>query len=34
MFVPILILMSMGVVLTAIVRKLEDMFAPWRVQDE
>jgi ABC-type nitrate/sulfonate/bicarbonate transport system permease component len=34
MFVPILILMFMGVVLTAIVRKIEDMFAPWRAHDE
>ena len=34
MFVPILILMFMGVVLTGIVRKIEDMFAPWRAHDE
>ena len=34
MFVPILILMFMGVALTAVVRKVEDMFAPWRAHDE
>jgi ABC-type nitrate/sulfonate/bicarbonate transport system permease component len=34
MFVPILILMFMGVTLTAIVRKIEEMFAPWRAHDE
>jgi ABC-type nitrate/sulfonate/bicarbonate transport system permease component len=34
MFVPILILMFMGVALTAVVRKLEDLFAPWRAHDE
>jgi ABC-type nitrate/sulfonate/bicarbonate transport system permease component len=34
MFVPILILMFMGVALTGLVRKIEDMFAPWRTHDE
>jgi ABC-type nitrate/sulfonate/bicarbonate transport system permease component len=34
MFVPILILMIMGVALTAIVRRVEEMFAPWRAHDE
>ena len=34
MFVPILILMVMGVALTAIARKIEDMSAPWRAHDE
>jgi ABC-type nitrate/sulfonate/bicarbonate transport system permease component len=33
MFVPILILMLLGVTLTSLVRKLEEMFAPWRVND-
>ena len=34
MFVPILILMFLGVALTSLVRRLEGMFAPWRSQDE
>jgi ABC-type nitrate/sulfonate/bicarbonate transport system permease component len=34
MFVPILVLMFLGVVLTALVRRVEDMFAPWRAHDE
>jgi ABC-type nitrate/sulfonate/bicarbonate transport system permease component len=34
MFVPILLLMILGVTLTAIVRRLEEGFAPWRVHDE
>jgi NitT/TauT family transport system permease protein len=34
MFVPVLILMLLGVVLTALVRRAEDMFAPWRAHDE
>jgi NitT/TauT family transport system permease protein len=34
MFVPILILMVMGVTLTAFVRRIEEMFAPWRAQDD
>ncbi len=34
MFVPVLILMVLGVLLTSLVRRLEDYFAPWRSQDE
>jgi ABC-type nitrate/sulfonate/bicarbonate transport system permease component len=34
MFVPILILMLLGVALTSLVRKVEEMFAPWRSNDE
>ena len=34
MFVPILILMLLGVTLTTVVRRLEEMFAPWRARDE
>jgi ABC-type nitrate/sulfonate/bicarbonate transport system permease component len=34
MFVPVLILMLLGVLLTAAVRRLEAMFAPWRAHDE
>lgn len=34
MFVPVLILMVLGVLLTSLVRRLEDYFAPWRAQDE
>jgi ABC-type nitrate/sulfonate/bicarbonate transport system permease component len=34
MFVPILILMFLGVALTSLVRRVEEMFAPWRAQDE
>lgn len=34
MFVPILILMLLGVALTSLVRRLEEAFAPWRAQDE
>jgi ABC-type nitrate/sulfonate/bicarbonate transport system permease component len=33
MFVPILILMLLGVALTTLVRKFEDRFAPWRAND-
>jgi NitT/TauT family transport system permease protein len=33
MFVPILILMLLGVALTSLVRKVEEMFAPWRASD-
>jgi len=33
MFVPILVLMFLGVVLTALVRRAEEMFAPWRAVD-
>jgi len=34
MFVPILILMLLGVGLTSLVRKFEEMFAPWRANDD
>ena len=34
MFVPILLLMFLGVGLTALVRRLEAMVAPWRAHDE
>ena len=34
MFVPILILMLLGVTLTALVRKIEEMCAPWRAHDD
>lgn len=34
MFVPIFILMFLGITLTSLVRKLEEMFAPWRGTDE
>jgi ABC-type nitrate/sulfonate/bicarbonate transport system permease component len=34
MFVPILVLMLLGVSLTTLVRRVEEMFAPWRAQDE
>ncbi len=34
MFVPIFILMFLGITLTSIVRKLEEMFAPWRGTDD
>jgi NitT/TauT family transport system permease protein len=34
MFVPILILMLLGVSLTTLVRHVEEMFAPWRGQDD
>ena len=34
LFVPILILMVLGVALTALVRRVEEMFAPWRSRDE
>jgi NitT/TauT family transport system permease protein len=34
MFVPILILMVLGVTLTSLVRRAEDMFAPWRAHDD
>lgn len=33
MFVPILVLMTLGVILTSIVRRFEEMFAPWRHVD-
>ena len=34
MFVPILVLMILGIVLTSLVRRVEEMFAPWRGQDD
>ena len=34
MFVPILILMTLGVLLTTLVRRAEDSFAPWRAHDD
>jgi NitT/TauT family transport system permease protein len=34
MFVPILVLMLLGILLTSLVRRVEDMFAPWRMHDE
>lgn len=34
MFVPILILMLLGVSLTALLRKIETIAAPWRAQDD
>jgi NitT/TauT family transport system permease protein len=34
MFVPILILMGLGVGLTMMVRRIEEMFAPWRATDD
>jgi NitT/TauT family transport system permease protein len=34
MFVPILILMLLGVLLTSLVRRVEDSFAPWRSHDD
>ena len=34
MFVPILILMTLGVLLTTMVRRMEDSFAPWRARDD
>jgi ABC-type nitrate/sulfonate/bicarbonate transport system permease component len=34
MFVPILILMLLGVSLTTLVRRVEEMFAPWRGRND
>jgi ABC-type nitrate/sulfonate/bicarbonate transport system permease component len=34
MFVPILVLMFMGVTLSVVLRRVEEMFAPWRTNDE
>ena len=34
MFVPVLVLMVLGVVLTSLVRRLEDCCVPWRAQDD
>jgi len=33
MFVPILVLMLLGIILTALVRRAEEMFEPWRTVD-
>jgi ABC-type nitrate/sulfonate/bicarbonate transport system permease component len=34
MFVPILVLMFLGVTLSVVLRRVEEMFAPWRSNDE
>jgi ABC-type nitrate/sulfonate/bicarbonate transport system permease component len=34
MFVPILVLMMLGVLLTSLVRRAEEHFAPWRLADD
>jgi NitT/TauT family transport system permease protein len=34
MFVPILVLMGLGILLTSLVRRAEEQFAPWRMTDE
>jgi ABC-type nitrate/sulfonate/bicarbonate transport system permease component len=34
MFVPILVLMLLGVLLTSLVRRLEEIVAPWRMYEE
>jgi ABC-type nitrate/sulfonate/bicarbonate transport system permease component len=34
MFVPILVLMFLGVTLSVVLRRVEEMFAPWRSHDE
>jgi ABC-type nitrate/sulfonate/bicarbonate transport system permease component len=34
MFVPILVLMLLGILLTSLVRRAEEHFAPWRMADE
>jgi NitT/TauT family transport system permease protein len=34
MFVPILLLMLLGITLTSLVRRAESAFAPWRAHDE
>ena len=34
MFVPILVLMLLGIVLTSLVRRAEEHFAPWRMADD
>ncbi len=34
MFVPILVLMSLGILLTSLVRRAEEHFAPWRSADD
>ena len=34
MFVPILVLMLLGILLTSLVRRAEEHFAPWRIADD
>jgi NitT/TauT family transport system permease protein len=34
MFVPILVLMLLGVTLSVVLRRVEEIFAPWRSRDE
>jgi NitT/TauT family transport system permease protein len=34
MFVPIFVLMLLGILLTSLVRRAEDSFAPWRAHDD
>ena len=34
MFVPILVLMGLGILLTSLVRRAEEHFAPWRMTDD
>jgi ABC-type nitrate/sulfonate/bicarbonate transport system permease component len=34
MFVPILVLMLLGILLTSLVRRAEEHFAPWRMADD
>ena len=34
MFVPILALMVLGILLTSLVRRAEEQFAPWRMADD
>jgi ABC-type nitrate/sulfonate/bicarbonate transport system permease component len=34
MFVPILVLMFLGVTLSVVLRRVEEMFAPWRANDD
>ena len=34
MFVPILVLMLLGILLTWLVRRAEERFAPWRANDD
>jgi NitT/TauT family transport system permease protein len=34
MFVPILVLMMLGILLTSLVRRAEEHFAPWRITDD
>lgn len=34
MFVPIMVLMLLGILLTSLVRRAEEQFAPWRMADD